>query len=53
MLTKVAPDQPQDEPEILSFALARWDRTARLCAIRLAETAPPTVVALLWLILRR
>jgi hypothetical protein len=52
MLTKVAPDYPQDDPEVITFVLARWDRTARLCAIRLSETAP-TVIALLWLILRR
>jgi hypothetical protein len=52
MLTKVAPDGSPDDPDVVTFALARWGRTARLCVIRLAETAP-TVAALLWVILRR
>jgi hypothetical protein len=52
MLTNVAPGGEAEDPEVISYALARWDRTARLCAIRLAE-AVPAAVPLIWLILRR
>ncbi|HWG02830.1 MAG TPA: hypothetical protein VG164_13415 [Trebonia sp.] len=52
MVTKVAPGDPHDDPEITSFAIARWDRTARLCAIRLSETLP-TVIPLVWVMLHR
>jgi hypothetical protein len=52
MVTNVAPEEPHDDPAVISFALARWDRTARLCAIRLTETLP-TVVPLVWVILHR
>jgi hypothetical protein len=51
MLTKAAPDSRED-PDVIRYALGRWDRTARLCAIRLSEAAP-AVVPLVWLILRR
>ena len=56
MVMKVTPggdagnlDQDRD---VTTWALARWDRTARLCAIRLAESAP-ALAPLVWLILRR
>lgn len=52
MATRVAPGGEPDDPDVISYALARWDRTARLCAIRLTE-AVPAVVPLVWLILRR
>jgi hypothetical protein len=52
MLTKVAPGGSPEDPDVISYALARWDRTARLCAIRLTE-AMPTVVPVIWLILHR
>ncbi len=51
MLTKVAPGDPRQDREVISYALARWDRTARLCAIRLTE-AWPTVIPFIWVILR-
>ena len=40
-----------EDQDVTSYALARWDRTARLCVIRLAE-AVPALAPLLWLILR-
>ena len=56
MLTKVTPGgEPQDQDQgqdVTGYALARWDRTARLCAIRLTE-AVPAFAPLLWMILRR
>lgn len=53
MVMKVtAGGEPGEEQEITSYALARWDRTARLCVIRLAE-AVPAFVPLVWLIVRR
>jgi hypothetical protein len=52
MVTNVAPGESHDDPEVISFALARWDRTARLCAIRLTETLPK-VVPLVWVIFHR
>lgn len=52
MVTNVAADESRDDPEVIRFALARWDRTARLCAIRLTETIP-TVIPLAWVILHR
>ena len=52
MPTKVTPGGSHGDPDVITYAVARWDRTARLCAIRLIE-AMPTVVPLVWLILRR
>jgi hypothetical protein len=52
MLTKVAPGGKPDDLDVISYALTRWDRTARLCAIRLTE-AVPALVPLVWVILRR
>jgi hypothetical protein len=52
MHTKVALGSSPEDPDVTSYALARWDRTARLCAIRLTE-AMPTVFPVIWLILRR
>ena len=51
---KVTPGgEPEDhDQDVTTWALARWDRTARLCAIRLAEGAP-AIAPLVWLILRR
>jgi hypothetical protein len=53
MPTNVAPTGEPEDPDLIDYALDRWDRTARLCAIRLAEAAVPSVVPLVWLILRR
>ena len=44
--------EPGADQEIISYALARWDRTARLCVIRLTE-AMPAFAPLVWLLLRR
>ncbi len=52
MPTTVAPGDEAEDQDVIGYALAGWDRTARLCAIRLAE-AVPTVLSLIWLILRR
>lgn len=54
MSTKVA---ARGEPgaageDVIRYALTRWDLTARLCAIRLAE-AVPAVTPILFVILRR
>ena len=34
------------------YALDQWDRTLRLCAIRLTERAP-AFIPLIWLLMRR
>lgn len=52
MHENVSPGGPPDDRDLVMYVLARWDRTARLCAIRLTE-AIPAVVPLVWLILRR
>jgi hypothetical protein len=52
MATNVAPGSEPGDPDVIAYALGRWDRTARLCAIRLTE-AVPAVVPLVWLILHR
>ena len=52
MLTKVTPGGEPEDQDVTGYALARWDRTARLCVIRLTE-AVPAFAPLLWLILRR
>jgi hypothetical protein len=52
MTTKVTPGCELKDQDVTSYALTRWDRTARLCAIRLSE-ALPAFAPLLWMILRR
>jgi hypothetical protein len=52
MTTKVTPGRELEDQDVTSYALSRWDRTARLCAIRLTE-ALPAFSPLLWVILRR
>jgi hypothetical protein len=52
MTMKVTPDGIPEDSDVIRYALTRWDRTARLCAIRLAE-AVPALAPLLWMILRR
>jgi hypothetical protein len=49
---KVTPGTDVPDRDILDYALARWDRTLRLCAIKLSESVP-ALVPLVWLILRR
>jgi len=53
MFLTVAPDPEHEaeEQDVTSYALAGWDRTARLCAIWLSE-AIPAFAPLLWMILR-
>jgi hypothetical protein len=47
-------DQDQDrDQDVTTWALARWDRTARLCAIRLTEAVPTVAPLVFWLALRR
>lgn len=52
MTMKVTPGHEAEDQDVTSYALARWDRTARLCAIRLTE-ALPAFAPLLWVIMRR
>jgi hypothetical protein len=52
MSMKVTPGRELEDQDVTSYALARWDRTARLCAIRLSE-ALPAFAPLLWVFLRR
>jgi hypothetical protein len=40
MHMNVAAGSSADDPDTIRYALARWDRTARLCAIRLTEGVP-------------
>lgn len=42
------------ENEIIRYALARWDRTAMLCAIKLTDAMPGLLGPLIyWLVVRR
>jgi hypothetical protein len=52
MVMKVTPGGHVPDRDVTDYALARWDRTLRLCAIRLSEGAP-AFVPLVWLLLRR
>jgi len=52
MVKNVAPGGGPEDPDVISYALGQWGRTARLCALRLTESVP-AVVPLIWLILRR
>jgi hypothetical protein len=52
MTMKVAPGDEPGDHDATSYALASWDRTARLCLIRLTEAVPP-LAPLLWLIVHR
>jgi hypothetical protein len=51
MLVNVAPGGEPEDPAVVRDALDSWGRTARLCAIRLAE-AVPAVAPVVLLILR-
>ena len=54
MLIKVTPGKSEDQDrDVTSWALARWDRTLRLCAIRLSESTPAFVPLVWWLAVRR
>ncbi len=52
MTNVAAPDGP-DDLDVTRYAVRGWGRTARLCAIRLAEAVPAAVLLVVWLILRR
>jgi hypothetical protein len=52
-MTNVASASRPEEPDVTSYAVTGWGRTARLCAIRLAEAAPAFVPLMVWLSLRR
>ena len=52
MVTKVTPGDDAEDRGVMNYALARWDRTLRLCVIRLSEGVP-AFVPLVWLVLRR
>ena len=45
-------DQKRPE-DVTDYAVARWDRTLRLCAIRATEAVPAFVPLIWWLVLRR
>jgi hypothetical protein len=44
------PGPEPEEQDVTGYALAGWDRTARLCAIRLSESLP-AFAPLLWVLL--
>ena len=52
-MTNVAADDGPDDSDVTGYAVRGWGRTARLCAIRLAEAVPAVVPVVVWLILRR
>jgi hypothetical protein len=52
MVRKVTPSGDVEDRDVTDYAVARWDRTLRLCVIRLSEAAP-AYVPLVWLIMRR
>jgi len=52
-MTNVAADDGPDDPDVTTYAVRDWGRTARLCAIRLAEAVPAVLPVVVWLILRR
>jgi hypothetical protein len=48
------PPEESEDLDIATYAIDRWGRTARLCAIRLAEgIATPLGALLLWMCSRR
>ena len=53
MVMKVTPDSDVPDRDVLDYALARWDRTLRLCAIRVSESMPVFASLVWWLVLRR
>jgi hypothetical protein len=54
-MTNVSPGDDLDivAHNLTRYALAGWGRTARLCAVRLAERSPLIAYLLIWLTLRR
>ena len=52
MTNVAAPGEPEDS-DVTGYAVRTWGRTARLCAIRLAEAVPVVTPLAVWLILRR
>lgn len=52
-MTNVAADDGPDEPDVTAYAVHDWGRTARLCAIRMAEAVPAALPVVVWWILRR
>jgi hypothetical protein len=58
MVMKVTPgsdaEDAEDQDDVTDYALARWDRTLRLCAIRLSGSLPAFASPLVWwLVVRR
>jgi len=53
MTTKVTPGRDVPDRDLTDYAVARWDRTLRLCAIRVSESMPAFVPLAWWLVLRR
>ena len=53
MVMKVTPSSDVADRDVTDYALARWDRTLRLCAIRASESMPAFVPLVWWLALRR
>jgi hypothetical protein len=51
--SNVAPAGEPDDQGVTGYALAGWDRTARLCAIRLAQAVASGLPVMIWLLLRR
>lgn len=53
MAMKVTPGGDVPDRDVTDYALARWDRTLRLCVIRVSESMPAFVPLVWWLALRR
>jgi len=53
MSTNVTSAGEPDGQDVTGYALAGWDRTARLCVIRLAQALPTALPLTVWLLFRR
>ena len=53
MINGTSGDEPKGQDQnVTTWALGQWDRTLRLCVIRLTE-ALPAFAPLVWLFVRR
>ena len=53
MTMKVTPGEDVPDRDVTDYAVARWDRTLRLCVIRVSESIPAFVPPLAWWLVSR
>lgn len=50
---QIAPARDVPDRDVTDYAVARWDRTLRLCVIRVSESIPAFVPPLTWCLVSR